>query len=145
MRIDELREYCLSKPFTEETMPFGDDVLVFKVAGKMFALISLSSPDTVNLKCDAVYASELRERYTEVQPGFHMNKKLCNPVSLQGSLEEKMIQSLIDHSYEEVFKGLPKRCRRSCADEGVEMTERNEMMFFCVRRLDLILLLAFGE
>ena len=112
MRIDELREYCLSKSFTEETMPFGDDVLVFTVAGKLFALISLSSPDTGNLKCDADYASELRERYTEVQPGFHMNKKLWNTVSLQGSLEEKMIQSLIDHSYEEVFKGLPKKVQK---------------------------------
>lgn len=112
MYLDVLRTYCLKKPHVEETLPFNDDVLVFKVAGKMFALISLSAPDTVNLKCDPEYASELRERYTAVQPGFHMNKKSWNTVSIVDELDEKFIFSLIDHSYDEVVKGLTKKLQR---------------------------------
>ncbi len=111
MFIDEFRDHCLSKAFTEETMPFDEDTLVFKVAGKMFALISIAEPETANLKCDPVYASELRERYTAVQPGWHMNKKHWNTVSLQEDLEDAFIRSLIDHSYDQVVSGLPKKIR----------------------------------
>jgi predicted DNA-binding protein (MmcQ/YjbR family) len=109
MFIDEIRAYCLGKPFTEEGFPFDEDVLVFKVMGKMFALISLSSPDSINLKCDPEYAIELRERYTAVQPGFHMSKKHWNTVSLHEDLGSKEIKKLIDHSFEEVVKKLPKK------------------------------------
>jgi len=109
MLIDELCDYCLTKPFTEECLPFDNDTLVFKVKGKMFALISISEPETVNLKCDAEYAAELRERYTEVQPGWHMNKTKWNTVSLVGDLSDKFIRELIDHSFSEVVKGLPKK------------------------------------
>ena len=109
MFIDELREYCIAKPFTEETFPFDEDTLVFKVKGKMFALISLSEPDSVNLKCDPEYASELRERYTAVQPGYHMNKKMWNTVIIDGSVSKKILQSWIKHSFDEVVKGLPKK------------------------------------
>ena len=112
MFIDELREYCIAKPFTEETFPFDEDTLVFKVMGKMFALISLSEPDTVNLKCDPEYASELRERYIAVQPGYHMNKKMWNTVALQSDVDETLLRKLIDHSYEEVVKGMPKKIQR---------------------------------
>lgn len=112
MYIDELREYCLSKAFTEEAFPFDEDVLVFKVRGKMFALISLSEPDSVNLKCDPACATELRERYEGVQPGYHMNKKMWNTVSLQSDVDEALLRNLIDHSYAEVVKGLPKKIQR---------------------------------
>ena len=111
MFIDEIRTYCLSKPFTEETLPFDEDTLVFKVMGKMFALISISAPDTINLKCDPEYAAELRERYTAVQPGWHMNKKHWNTVSLHDDLGAKEIKKLIDHSFDEVVKKLPKKSR----------------------------------
>lgn len=111
MYIDELREYCISKPFVEETFPFDEDTLVFKVAGKMFALVSLSSPDSVNLKCDPDYAVELRERYDAVKPGYHMSKKHWNTVSLREGLEEELIRNLIDHSYQQVVAGLPRKLR----------------------------------
>jgi predicted DNA-binding protein (MmcQ/YjbR family) len=109
MYIDQIRNYCLSKPFTEEGMPFDDDVLVFKVMGKMFALISISEPDSINLKCDPEYAIELRERYNAVQPGYHMSKKYWNTVSLHDDLGTKEIKKLIDHSFDEVVKKLPKK------------------------------------
>lgn len=111
MYIDELREYCISRPFVEETFPFDEDTLVFKVAGKMFALVSLSSPDSVNLKCDPDYAVELRERYDAVKPGYHMSKKHWNTVSLREGLEEELIRNLIDHSYQQVVAGLPRKLR----------------------------------
>lgn len=101
----------MSKAFTEETLPFDEDTLVFKVMGKMFALISISAPDTINLKCDPEYATELRERYTAVQPGWHMNKKHWNTVSLNEDLSAKEIKKLIDHSFDEVVKKLPKKLR----------------------------------
>ena len=118
MYIDELREYCLLKPFTDETFPFDEDTLVFKVKGKMFALISLSEPDTVNLKCDPEYAIELRERYPEVQPGYHMNKKMWNTVSLQGALDDQFIKTLIDHSFIQVVKGMPKKIQQEFHAKG---------------------------
>ena len=111
MNLEEIREYCLSKKGVEEGLPFGEDTLVFKVMGKMFALISISAPDTINLKCDPEYASELRERYTAVQPGWHMNKKHWNTVSLHDDLGAKEIKKLIDHSFDEVVKKLPKKSR----------------------------------
>lgn len=112
MFIDELRSYCLSKDYTEECLPFDEDTLVFKVDGKMFALISLSEPDTVNLKCEPDYALELRASFPEVQPGYHMNKKMWNTVSLQGSLDDDFLRSLIDHSYAEVIKTFTLKRRR---------------------------------
>jgi predicted DNA-binding protein (MmcQ/YjbR family) len=111
MNIEEIREYCLRKPATEETLPFGDDTLVFKVMGKMFALISISSPDSVNLKCEPEYAAELREKYDSVRPGYHMNKKYWNTVELNSDAADDFIYRLIDHSYDEVVKGLPRKAR----------------------------------
>ena len=112
MYIDELREHCLSMAFTEECLPFDEDTLVFKVKGKMFALISISEPDTVNLKCDPEYATDLRERYTGIVPGFHMNKSKWNTVHLQSDVDDQLIHELIDHSYWEVVKGLPKKVQK---------------------------------
>jgi predicted DNA-binding protein (MmcQ/YjbR family) len=109
MNIEDLRDYCLQKPGTTEGLPFGEDTLVFKVGEKLFLLISISTGDSFNVKCDPELAIELRERYAEVQPGYHMNKKLWNTVSLNGTLTKKQLCEMIDHSYEQVFKGLPKK------------------------------------
>ena len=109
MNIEELRDYCLSKKGTEETFPFGEDTLVFKVMDKMFLLISISEPDSVNLKCEPEYAIELREKFSEITAGYHMSKKHWNTVQLNGSLDEKLIIQLIDHSYNLVVSALPKK------------------------------------
>jgi predicted DNA-binding protein (MmcQ/YjbR family) len=99
MNIEILREYCISKEGSEETFPFGEDTLVFKKDGKIFALANLDGDPTVNLKCDPAYALELRERYPCVQPGYHMNKKHWNTILLDGSIPDKEVFSWIDHSY----------------------------------------------
>lgn len=109
MNIEEIRDYCLSKPYTEEGFPFDEDTLVFKVFGKMFLLISLSNPDSFNVKCEPELAVELREKYSEVIPGYHMNKKLWNTVFLNGSIKSAELLEMIDHSYDEVVKTLPKK------------------------------------
>lgn len=111
MSIEEIREYCLSKPGTTESFPFDEDTLVFKVMGKMFCLTSLSESDRMNLKCDPEKATELRERYDCVIPGFHMNKKMWNTVIIDGSVSKKLLLEWIDHSWDEVVKGLPKKVR----------------------------------
>jgi predicted DNA-binding protein (MmcQ/YjbR family) len=79
---------------------------------KMFCLTNLDNPNSINLKCDPELAAELRERYNEVTPGYHMNKKHWNTIALDGTLSDKVILSWIDHSYEMVFKGLPKKEKR---------------------------------
>ncbi len=109
MNIEELREYCLSKKGTTEAFPFDEDTLVFKVMGKMFCLTSLSEPDSINLKCDPEKAIELREQYPCVQPGYHMNKKMWNTVVIDGSVSKKLLKEWIDHSYDLVVAGLPKK------------------------------------
>jgi len=111
MNIEDLREYCLRKKATTESFPFDEDTLVFKVAGKMFCLTSLSEPGSINLKCDPEKAVLLREEYNCVTPGFHMNKNLWNTVVMDGSMSRKQICELIDHSYDEVVKKLPKKDR----------------------------------
>ncbi|MEY3053369.1 MAG: hypothetical protein RLY31_3154 [Bacteroidota bacterium] len=111
MDIEAVRLYCLSFPMTTEGFPFDETTLVFKVAGKMFALIGLDSPDpTINLKCDPFAALEWRERYPEdVLPGWHMNKRHWNTVRLEGNLTSRQLQDMIGHSYDLVVKGLPKK------------------------------------
>ena len=104
MNIEILREYCISKEGSEETFPFGEDTLVFKKDGKIFALANLDGDPTVNLKCDPAYALELRERYPCVIPGYHMNKKHWNTIILDGSVPDKEILSWIDHSFGLVSK-----------------------------------------
>jgi predicted DNA-binding protein (MmcQ/YjbR family) len=100
MDAAELREYCLAKPNATESTPFGPDVLVFKVNGKMFALVALNDvPTTVNLKCDPDRALELRDRYDEVQPGYHMNKRHWNTIVLEGDVPDVELRKMIDHSY----------------------------------------------
>lgn len=112
MNIEDLRNYCISKEGVEESFPFGDETLVFKVSGKIFALLSLSQDDfSINLKCDPSLAIELRETYLSVQPGYHMNKKHWNTVYIDGSVESKLIQNWIDHSYHLIVESLPKKIK----------------------------------
>ena len=111
MDIESIRQYCLKKPGRiTESFPFDDSTLVFKVNGKMFLLASIDErPLTVNLKCDPARAVEWREKYSAVQPGYHMNKKLWNTVAIEGSIPTSKLTEMIDHSYDEVVRGLPKR------------------------------------
>ncbi|MEQ9261809.1 MAG: MmcQ/YjbR family DNA-binding protein [Owenweeksia sp.] len=119
MNIEDLRAYCLAKPGTTEGTPFGEDVLVFKVVGKMFALTSLASVDLrVNLKCDPALAIELREQYPSVLPGYHMSKKNWNTVIIDGSVPDKQIREWIDDSYKLVVAGLSKKLREQLNSES---------------------------
>jgi predicted DNA-binding protein (MmcQ/YjbR family) len=109
LNIEEIRDHCLAKPGVTEGLPFGEDTLVFKVGEKIFLLISISDSTHFNVKCDPERAVELRERYSDVQPGYHMNKTHWNTVRSDGSLSRKELCEMIDHSYELVFKSLPKK------------------------------------
>ena len=110
MNIESFREYCLKKPGVMEATPFGPDDVVFKVEGKMFAIADLMDvPPRVNLKCDPDLALELRYRYEQVSPGYHMNKKHWNTVVLDGVIPDSEIRQMIDHSYELVAKKLPRK------------------------------------
>jgi predicted DNA-binding protein (MmcQ/YjbR family) len=106
MNIEEVREYCIAKKGVTEEFPFNDDALVFKVAGKMFLLISISEPDSFNVKCDPEEAIELREKYDEITSAYHMNKKHWNTVQTNAGLPEKMLHKFIDDSYNLVVAGL---------------------------------------
>jgi predicted DNA-binding protein (MmcQ/YjbR family) len=113
MNIEEFRAFCISKPVVTEGFPFGEDVLTFKVGGKIFALTSLDGSDfKVNLKCDPEYAEKLRARYSEIQPGYHMSKKHWNTVDFQGSLSDALLVELINHSFELVVKSLTKSVQK---------------------------------
>lgn len=109
MTLEEYREYCLQKAGVTEHLPFDINTLVFKVGNKMFALTNINQFSSINLKCDPERAVELREQYAEITPGYHMNKKLWNTVSTIGSIEDRLIFELIDHSYNLIFEGLTKK------------------------------------
>lgn len=110
MELPDVITYCLSMPGAEETKPFGPDVLVYKVGGKMFALANPEDfPVRINLKCDPERSLELRDRHAAIQPGWHMNKKHWNTLVLDGTLSPKLIRELIEHSYRLVFDALPKK------------------------------------
>jgi len=112
MNIEDIREYCLSKPFTTEGFPFDETTLVFKVMGKMFAIMGLEQIDPfINLKCDPEKSVELREEYEDVQPGWHMSKVHWNSVYVERGLDKRFIIQLIDHSYELIVAKLPKKVK----------------------------------
>ena len=109
MDLEQIREYCISKPGVTEGFPFNDTALVFKVAGKMFALLDLSEDSRgLTLKCDPELAIELREQHNEVTPAWHFNKVHWNGVDLQGSISNTQLKEWIDHSYTIVVDSLPK-------------------------------------
>ncbi len=112
MNIEEVRNYCLSKPGSSEGLPFDEETLVFKVMGKMFALLPLEKRSCISLKCDPEYAIELREKHPGMIEGaYHMNKKHWNMVELEGNLERELILALVDHSYDLVVAKLKKAQR----------------------------------
>jgi predicted DNA-binding protein (MmcQ/YjbR family) len=108
MNIEEFREYCIAKPGVTEEFPFDESTLVFKVMGKMFALTDLIDEFSLNLKCDPERAIELRELYPAIKPGYHMSKVHWNTIMMNGSVPQKLILELIDHSYQLVVEKLPK-------------------------------------
>jgi predicted DNA-binding protein (MmcQ/YjbR family) len=116
MNIEELRDYCLQKKDAAEGFPFGEDTLVFKVGDKVFLLVSLTTGNRFNVKCDPERAIELREQYDEIIPGYHMNKKHWNTVFMDGRLTFKQLTELIDHSYDLVFNSLPKKLQAEILD-----------------------------
>lgn len=119
MDIESLVTYCEGKAGVEACFPFDKDTLVFKVMGKMFILVGLEKiPLSINLKCDPERSIELREKYIEVQPGYHMNKKLWNTINIEGSLSIDLIRELIDHSYDLVVASLPKHMQLTL--KGIE-------------------------
>ncbi|MDW7690913.1 MmcQ/YjbR family DNA-binding protein [Flammeovirgaceae bacterium SG7u.111] len=112
MHIEDFRNYCLSlKKVTEDT-PFGPNTLVFKVMGKMFALTDITDFESVNLKCDPEKAIELREQYDAVKPGYHMNKKHWNTITINGDMNDKELREWVFHSYNLVVSGMPKRLQK---------------------------------
>jgi predicted DNA-binding protein (MmcQ/YjbR family) len=112
MNIEELREYCISKPGVTEEFPFDEVTLVFKVMDKMFVLTNLEGDWNLALKCDPQRAIELREQYPAIQPGYHMSKVHWNTVIMDGSLSQKLILELIDHSYQLVVDKLPLKLKQ---------------------------------
>jgi predicted DNA-binding protein (MmcQ/YjbR family) len=111
MNIEEFRAYCLSKPATTESFPFDDNTLVFKVAGKMFALTDLVDAFSINLKCEPGKCLELREHYDCVKPGYHMNKSHWNTIVIDGFVGDDLLREWIDDSYDLVVLSLTKSQR----------------------------------
>lgn len=111
MDIETLKAYALGKKGTSFDFPFGDDVVVLRVMGKIFALIPLNTAPRVNLKCEPMWAEVLRQTYPAVTPGYHMNKQHWNTIMLDDSIPDDEILEMVDHAYEQVVKGL-KRAER---------------------------------
>jgi len=109
MNIEEFRDFCLSLKATTEDMPFDENVLVFKVKGKIFALTNINNFSSINLKCDPEKAISLREEYQAVIPGFHMNKKHWNTVKIDGTISNKLLKEWTLDSYNLIVSKLPKK------------------------------------
>ena len=125
MDVDTARQYLLGKPEAMEDYPFGPDVAVMKVRDKMFATLGQEGGEgRMNLKCDPDQAVALRDIFTAVLPGYHMNKKHWNTIKLDGSIPEGEIQRMIDHSFALVVGGLPKKVR-----EGMEVRHGREALY----------------
>jgi predicted DNA-binding protein (MmcQ/YjbR family) len=107
-----LRRWCLGRRGAVEGFPFGEQVSVFKVGGKMFAISGLrSSPLQVSVKCEPDLAVQLRATYPAIQPGYHLNKRHWNTITLDGSLPDEMVLDMIEDSYDLVVAGLPPATR----------------------------------
>ena len=119
LNIEDFRDYCLALPGTTEATPFDLDTLVFKVGGKIFALTSISTFGSVNLKCEPELAVQLREEFDHVRPGFHMNKKHWNTVFIGTGATVAQLREWTRHSYELVRSALPRTVRVE-----LEATER---------------------
>ncbi|MEC5146678.1 MmcQ/YjbR family DNA-binding protein [Chitinophaga sp. 180180018-2] len=111
MTLAQFQEYCIALPGVTEEFPFGDEILVYKVRGKVFALGGITEFSSINLKSDPDEAIELRERYEGVTPGYHMNKKHWNTVDLHAGISNRLIMEWIRKSYDLVVASLPKKER----------------------------------
>ena len=112
MELELLRKRLTSFPETSEETPFGPEALVYKVCGKMFALVAWrESPLAITLKCDPLEAMALREQYPSIQPGYYMNKRHWNTISLDGTITPDLLEKMMQDSYELVVRGLPKTDR----------------------------------
>ena len=110
MDIESFRDYCLNKKGANESLPFDENTLVFKVLSKVFAITNLTkTPFSVNLKCDPEKAIEIRELYSEITPGYHMNKKHWNTIIFEGEVPTNILYELIDHSYNLVVEKMTKK------------------------------------
>lgn len=109
MNIELFRNYCLQRKGVTEEFPFGEETLVYKVMGKMFALADVELFESVNLKCDPETGAQLREDYVGVKPGYHMNKKHWITVTMDGSIPDRLVKTWIDNSYALVVASLPKK------------------------------------
>ena len=112
MNIENIRDYCKSLKGVTEDFPFDESTLAFRVMDKIFALMNIYSEDlSINLKCDPERAIELREHYSDITPGFHINKKHWNTVRCESELQNDLIRELISHSYDLIVSKLPKTKR----------------------------------
>ena len=110
MNIEDARIYCLSKMNATEDFPFDETTLAFRVENKIFAIVDLVNTKWFCVKCNADYAIELRDRYQQIQPAWHMIKRYWNQLDI-AALDDEFFFSLVDHSYEEVIRKLPKKTR----------------------------------
>jgi predicted DNA-binding protein (MmcQ/YjbR family) len=113
MTLEFFRNHCLALPAVTEDTPFNPTTLCFRLGGKIFALMDMEVFEYVNLKCDPERSVELRERYDGITPGYHMNKKLWNSVSMRGNVPDSLILELAVHSYELIRDSLPKKVREN--------------------------------
>lgn len=112
MKLQRIRDHLLAMTGSEETTPFGPEVLVYKVGGKMFALLGWQNlPVTVNLKCDPERAVLLREEHAAIAPGYHMNKQHWNTLTLDRTLDDALVFELVQHSYDLIVASLTKKAR----------------------------------
>ena len=120
MTAADAQEYLISRKATTEETPFGPEVLVYKVAGKMFATLGFDENDghgRMNLKCDPDRSPDLRDKHHAIEPGYHMNKRHWNTLVLDGSLKPKLVKELIDHSWDLVVSGMTKKQRKMLLEE----------------------------
>jgi predicted DNA-binding protein (MmcQ/YjbR family) len=115
----ELRSHCLSFRGAAETFPFGAETSVFKVAGKIFAIAPLGrSPLEISLKCDPLLADQLREVHPAIRPGYHLNKRHWNTVTVDGSVPDEMVRDMVEDSYDLIVSRLPRSRRRALGWRG---------------------------
>ena len=111
MNIEDARIYCLGKPNATEDFPFDETTLVFRLMGKIFACVDLERPNLVVLKCEPDYALELRDQYHGIEGAWHWNKRHWNQIYFDRDVPDTLIRSLIDHSYEQVYKKIPRKVK----------------------------------
>ncbi len=122
MNLVDIREFCLSLPFATEDTPFDDSTLCFRIGRKIFALTDLEKlPLSINLKCVPEIAQRLREKYSSIKPGYHMNKLHWNTIIIDGELSDKFIKQMIAHSYTIIFDSLPKKTKKELMEENKEI------------------------